>query len=124
MVVFLFLLICNIDADKIGVLNPSVSRQPRRRYNSQVRPHLNIVHLHDLLLICTLRFVLAMIKRGLRLLPSALDLLASPIVPALCLLQVTIRQISLPLQLRRIFGVTFPYLFVSCGQIFERVRDL
>ena len=49
-------------------------------------PYLYIVHLHHLLLVCTLGFMLAMVKRGLGLLPPALDLLARAIVPALCFL--------------------------------------
>lgn len=57
---------------------------------SSAKPYFHVVHLHDLLLVGTLRFVLAMIKRGLGLLPPALDLLTSSIVPALSLLQITI----------------------------------
>ena len=53
------------------------------------------MHFQYLLLVRTLRFVLAMIKGRLRLLPPALNLLASSIIPALGFLQVTIRQISL-----------------------------
>lgn len=54
------------------------------------------MHLHYLLLICSLRFVLAMIEGRLGLLPPTLDLLARSIIPPLGLLQVTIRQIPLP----------------------------
>ena len=122
MIVSLFLLIGDVDVDEIGILRSRVSKQSPQRY--LVSLYLHVVHLHDLLLVCTLRFVLAMIKRGLGLLPPALDLLASSIVPALSFLQVAIRQISLPLQLHRIFCVTFPYLLVSRGQILEWVCDL
>ena len=122
MIVSLFLLIGHVDVDEIGILRSRVSKQSCQRHRGSL--YLHVVHLHDLLLVCTLRFVLAMIKRGLGLLPPALDLLASSIVPALSFLQVAIRQISLPLQLRRIFCVTSPYLFVSGSQILEWVCDL
>ena len=53
------------------------------------------MHFRYLLLVRTLRFVLAMIEGRLCLLPPALDFLASSIIAALGFLQVTIRQISL-----------------------------
>ena len=62
---------------------------------SRSRSYFYVMHFHYLLLVCTLRFVLAMIKRRLRLLPPALDFLASSIIAALGFLQVPIRQISL-----------------------------
>ena len=86
MVVSLLLPVCDVDADEIHILCSPVSRNLVESAFFRARLYLHVVHLRDLLLVCTLRFVLAMIKRRLSLLPPALDLLASSIVTALAFL--------------------------------------
>ena len=79
MIILFLVLICNIDADDVGVLMKLVFFPYTCSHD---RSYLSVMHISKLLLICVICFALAMI-RHLCFFPPILYLLAGSIISSL-----------------------------------------
>lgn len=87
-------------------------------------PYFHVMHVHDLLLVGGLGFVLTVIKRRFRLFATIFDFLTSSVVAPLGLFKITIRSIPLPLEFGRVFCMALPQFFVTCCDIFQRLGNV
>ena len=118
MVVPLLLLVGDVDRDQICVLTLSALCRcpcPWLKY-------LCVSHIAQLLLVCRMRLGLSMVEGTLQLLSLVFHFLTDTVIFALCLSQVGIIPIPLFLEFGCVFGMLFPQVLVSSGQVLERLR--
>lgn len=84
----------------------------------------NVVHFHKLLVVGACSFGSAMVHSRFVLLSTVFDFLTSSIISSFQLLKVAVGGISLPKQLRLIFGMTLPEFVETFLTVLKRSYNL